>query len=80
MLENNDDFHFVSVMFESRYGSTKDDPKFYGKAYTYKTKRDLKKGQVVEIETTYGNTRVCVLDENLDKSSINIDLDIIKEI
>ena len=38
-MQDNDDFKYVSVMFEDRINSTPENPKFYGKDYLYKTKR-----------------------------------------
>ena len=37
-MQDNDDFKYVSVMFEDRINSTPENPKFYGKDYLYKTR------------------------------------------
>lgn len=81
--ENNtsDNTHYIGVMFESKYGSTLDNPKFYGKVYEYKTKKDLKEGQVITIDTKYGKSRVCVIQEFIREQDLNFkDLDLIVEI
>ena len=72
--------HYVGVMFESKYGSTKENPKFYGKVYTYATEKDLKEGQVITIDTNWGQSRVCVIKENIDPDTIDFDINLIKEI
>lgn len=59
------EYHYVGIMFESKYGSSVNNPKFYGKVYEYKTKRDLKEGQVIVIDTRWGKSRVCVIKENI---------------
>lgn len=75
------EFKYVGVIFESKYGSTSDNPKFYGKVYEYKTKKPYKEGQVIMIETNYGFSRVCVVKDNISESELEYkDLDNIKEI
>lgn len=62
--------HVVGLMFEDKFYSTPDNPKFYGKIYEYKTKLDLKKGQIIEIETKFGKSRVCIMNENIPVDKI----------
>ncbi len=63
-------YHYVGVMFESKYGSSKDDPKFYGKVYEYKTLQDLKEGQVITIDTRWGKSRVCIIKEDIPENEL----------
>ena len=70
MLEDNKDYHYVGVMFESRYDSTTENPKFYGKVYEYKTQQDLKEGQVITIDTRWGKSRVCIIKENIPENEL----------
>lgn len=63
--EPNDEYHYVGIMFESKYGSSVSNPKFYGKVYEYKTKKDLREGQVLVIDTRWGKSRVCVIKEDI---------------
>ena len=66
--------HFIAVMFESKYDSTEENPKFYGKVYTYITEKDYKKGQVLTIDTPYGSkARVCVINENVDPATVTFE-------
>lgn len=58
----NEKMNYVQVMFEDRYNSTEENPKFYGKTYLYKTKQDLKEGQVLKINTRYGTSKVVVYE------------------
>lgn len=51
-----DEYKYLGVMYEDRYKSTPDNPKFYGKSYLYKTQQNLKEGQVI----TLNNSRVVV--------------------
>jgi hypothetical protein len=64
------ELHYVGLMFESKYGSTKENPKFYGKVYEYKTRRELKEGQVITIPTRYGISKVCVVKENIPEDQL----------
>ena len=80
MSEIDNDTHYVGVMFEDRYNSTPENPKFYGRVYTYKTNKDLKEGQIINIESNYGNAKVCVIKENIDPATIDFDINLIKEI
>lgn len=76
-----DNMHFVGIMFEDRYNSTEENPKFYGKVYEYKTTKPLKEGQIINITTAYGNSRVCVIKENIPLDKLEYkDIDNIKEI
>lgn len=73
--------HYIGLMFESKYGSTQENPKFYGKVYEYKTTRDLKEGEVIYIDTQYGKSRVCVIKENIPENELEFkELDKIVEI
>lgn len=79
--ENASNMHYIGVMFESRYDSTLDNPKFYGKVYEYKTTKNLKEGEVIYIETQYGKSRVCVIKENIPENELESkELDKIVEI
>ena len=64
------EYHYVGVMFESKYDSSINNPKFYGRVYEYKTKRDLKEGQVISFQTQYGVSRVCVVKPNILKEDL----------
>ena len=78
---NDNNYHYIGVMFESSYGSSVDNPKFYGKIYEYKTKRNLKEGEVVKIKTMYGESRVVVVKENIKEDDLQFkDINKIKEI
>lgn len=79
--------HYVGVMFESRYGSTEENPKFYGKEYNYRTDMNYKKGQVIEIDSQYGKTKVCIINEDVPADvvearmkSIGLSLNDVREI
>lgn len=77
----NDNYHYIGVMFESKYGSSVVAPKFYGKVYEYKTTRPLKEGEVVEIPTMYGKSRVVVVKPDIPESELQFkEIDKIKEI
>lgn len=79
--EASNNMHYVGLMFESRYDSTLDNPKFYGKVYEYKTTRNLKEGEVIYITTQYGKSRVCVIKENIPENELEFkELDKIVEI
>lgn len=69
-----DNYNYVSIMFEDRFNSTPENPKFYGKDYLYKTKKDLKEGQILDIETNYGHAKVVVFKSNISEE------DAIKEV
>lgn len=76
--ENKDNIHYIGVMFESKYYSTPDKPKFYGKMYEYKTTQDLKEGEIVTLDN--GN-RVVVIKENIPENELQFrQIDLIKEI
>lgn len=87
-MQDNDDYKYVSVMFEDRISSTPENPKFYGKDYLYKTKRtDLQEGQVIDLDTIYGHSKVVIYRTNIDKAQaykevneIGYELDDLKEI
>lgn len=75
------DLHYIGVMFEDRYNSSVTNPKFYGRVYEYKTRKPLREGEVITIETNYGMSRVCVVKENIKKEDLEyFDVDNIKEI
>ena len=75
------EMHYVGVMFEDKYNSTLEKPKFYGKVYEYKTRRQLSKGEVIIIQSTYGPARVVVINDNIPKDKLSYwDVDSIKEI
>ena len=79
--ESSNNMHYVGLMFESRYESTQENPKFYGKVYEYKTTRNLKEGEVIYITTQYGKSRVCVIKENIPENELEFkELDKIVEI
>jgi len=76
----NDDFHYVGVIFENNnysYGGKR----FSSKLYEYKTKKDLKEGQVIKIKTMYGESNVVIAKENIPEEELQFkELDKIKEI
>ena len=77
--DTTDDLHYVEVAFESRYNKGNND--FYlGKTYNYATRRDLKEGDIIEISTMYGTSKVKILKENVDPSTFDFDLSLLKEI
>jgi hypothetical protein len=81
MDNEKDNLHYVGIMFESKYDSTPENPKFYGKVYEYKTRKDLKEGQVITIDTNYGKSRVVVMSENIPEDKLEFDnIELIKEI
>lgn len=54
-MENNeinteDEFKYIGVIFENKYSVGK---RFSGRVYNYKTKLDLKEGQVIHVPTKY---------------------------
>lgn len=87
-MQDSDDYKYVSIMFEDKFNSTPENPKFYGKDYLYKTRRtDLQKGQVIDLETIYGHSKVVIYRTNIDKTQaykeaneIGCELDDLKEI
>lgn len=81
------DFKYVSIMFEDKFNSTPENPQFYGKDYLYKTKKDLKEGQIISLDTDYGHSKVVVYRANIDKeqalreaNEIGYELEDLKEI
>lgn len=75
--EENNDFHYIGVIFENKYSSKP----FTGKMYEYKTKKDLKEGQIIKIQTNYGENNVCIIKENIPENELQFkELDLIKEI
>ena len=86
-MQDNEEYKYISVMFEDKFNSTPENPKFYGKDYLYRTKQDLKEGQIVELDTDYGHSKVVVYRTNIDKkdayreaNEIGYELDDLKEI
>lgn len=86
-MQDKEEYNYVSVMFEDKFNSTPENPKFYGKDYLYRTKQDLKEGQIVELETDYGHSKVVVYRTNIDKkqaykeaNEIGYELEDLKEI
>ena len=86
-MQDNNDFKYVSIMFEDKFNSTPENPMFYGKDYLYKTRRDLREGQIIDLNTTYGHSKVVVYRTNIDKAQaykeaneIGYELDDLKEI
>ena len=86
-MQDKEEYNYVSVMFEDKFNSTPENPKFYGKDYLYRTKQDLKEGQIVELETNYGHSKVVVYRTNIDKkqaykeaNEIGYELEDLKEI
>ena len=85
-MQYNDDFNYVCVIFEDKINSTPGHPKFYGKEYLYKTKVNLKLGQVVEVDTIYGhnmavvNSILTTEDAIKRANSLGYNLDGLKEI
>lgn len=70
-MENNE-YKYVTIIFENfNYGSTPDNPIFYGKEYLYKTKKDFVENQIIELDTDYGHSRAAI-------NRINIPEDIAK--
>lgn len=69
-------YKYIGVVFEDKYNPGN----FRGNTYNYKTKRDLKEGQVVTVETPYGFNKVCIIKTNINPEEIQFDLDKIKEI
>lgn len=85
-MSEQSNYHYVGLMFESKYNSTKENPKFYGRVYNYKTNQALKEGQVVTITTNYGQSRVCIVRDNVPEeevlknmTNIGLTLDDVKE-
>ena len=85
MQDNN--FKYITVMFEDKFNSTPENPKFYGKDYLYKTKRELKEGQIIDLDTNYGHSKVVVYKSNipeekalLEANNIGLSLEDLKEI
>ena len=75
-IEQND-LHYVEVAFQSKYNPEE----FYlGKTYNYATRKDLKEGDIIEISTMYGTSKVKILKENVDPNTFNFDLSLLKEI
>lgn len=75
------DYHYIGVMFESKYDSTLTNPKFYDKIYEYKTKNNYREGEVIKINTQYGISRVVIVKENINESDLEFkEIDKIKEI
>ena len=74
---HSDDYHYIGVIFENKYS----DKPFTGKMYEYKTKKDLKEGQVIKIDSMYGKTNVCIVKDNIPEEELQFkELNKIKEI
>ena len=72
-----DNLHYVEVAFQSKYNPND----FYlGKTYNYATRKDLKEGDILEISTMYGTSKVKIIKENVDPSTFTFDLSLLKEI
>lgn len=72
---NNNAMKYISVVFYDKLSG-----EYCSQEYTYKTRKDLKKGQLLEVATPYGVSKVAVYNENVDPSTITFDLNKIKEI
>ena len=69
--------HYIGVIFENKYSGKQ----FSGKVYEYKTLKPLKEGQIITIQTMYGESKVCVVKENIPEDELQYkDIDNIKEI
>ena len=76
-MEDLENYHYVGVIFENKYS----DKLFNGKMYEYKTLKDLKEGQIIKIQTNFGESNVCIVKENIPESELQFkELDLIKEI
>ena len=76
----NEDFHYVGVIFENKnisYGGKR----FSSKIYEYKTKKNLKEGQIVKVNTMYGESNVVIVKEDIPEDELQFrEIDKIKEI
>lgn len=72
---NNNAMKYISVVFYDKISG-----EYCSQEYNYKTRKDLKKGQLLEVATPYGVSKVAVYNENVDPSTISFDLNKIKEI
>ena len=80
-VNNVNNLHYVGVMFEDKYNSSLENPKFYGKVYEYKTYKPLKEGEIITINTDYGSSRVCIVKDNILENDLQFkDINRIKEI
>ncbi len=71
------EYHYIGVIFENKYS----EKPFTGKIYEYKTTRPLKEGQVIKINSMYGESNVVVVKENIPENELQFkELDKIKEI
>lgn len=77
-IEIKENFHYVGVVFEnkSNYGK-----QYQSKVYEYKTIKPLKEGQVIKVQTMYGESNVVVVKENIPEDELQFqDKEAIKEI
>ena len=86
-MQDNEEYNYVSIIFEDKFNSTPENPQFYGKDYLYKTKQNLKEGQIIELDTDYGHSKVVVYRTNIPKNEadkkaneIGYELEDLKEI
>lgn len=82
-IKTSDEYHYIGVVFgNTKVLTEKGEPTFdLAKThYTYKTKEDYKKGQLITVPTAYGVSKAMVADESIDPSTIKYPLENIKEI
>lgn len=77
----NNDYHYVGVIFENSRNNN-NEPLFNlkDKVYEYKTNKDLKLNEIVEVNTFYGKSRVLIVKDNISESELQFDKDLLKEI
>ena len=70
-----DSYKYISVVF---YDKLTD--KYCSPEYNYKTKKNLKKGQLLEVQTRFGTSKCAVYNDNVNPKDISYPLDKIVEI
>lgn len=72
---NNNAMKYISVVFYDKLTG-----EYCSQEYNYKTRKNVKKGQLLEVATPRGISKVAVYNENVDPETISFPLDKIKEI
>lgn len=76
----NNNYHYVGVIFENGRNDNESLFNLKDKVYEYKTNKDLKLNEIVEVNTLYGKSRVLIVKDNISESELQFDKDLLKEI
>lgn len=72
---NNNAYKYISVVFYDKLTN-----EYCSQEYNYKTRKDLKKGQLLEVQTRFGKSKCAVYNDNVDPNTISYPLDKIAEL